>query len=648
MASNMANTTAPDEGAHASHSLPNITPTATDATEAGVPSNSTTTTPLVLDALPTTATTATVTTTAPTVAPTMTNELLNHWSHHTPVPALGLVEEDPSKTAELRGADPPAGESAPPEGGSQEGNDLEGVPVVPLGMADPLEVDLTAHYKYSITTTTTNASAPPTPSQGGNAGGVVAATSSSMGEIPPSLGHQAHGFHTTSATTPADANFVVPTGMGHHSTLHHAQAQQAAAVLLNQQVPAPSGTATAVPTLTVADPMGLGGMLSSSSAAAVGLSIDADGTAGGGYVPPSSPSSRRTHLSPPSTTHLPPHNTTTTRTHKSRPDFAFRLAELGNYKLQHGHCMVPHKYPPNPSLGTWVDTQRRRYRAFLRNPSKSTLTQSHVNQLLEVGFVFEPRKTRNETWNIRVGQLSEFTRANGHAHVREDDMTYPGLGKWVSYVRRQYRLQQQAGGKKKGKRLTEERIQQLRALGFVFEWKEAQALQRFREGVDGLRAFWSREGHTMVPKFYPKNATFGLVVEDMRGEYRAICHNLNERQKQIKEFQLKGDQQAEENLPPLLKGTGSMYMGKDIVKELASMGFLKEEGWIPVFYDDDEEMPDGTGSNVAKSDNTDSTPAIASGKDAGGPSSTISTKTSSDEPSSYYLEAMSVLHNGLS
>ena len=63
----------------------------------------------------------------------MTN-LLHPWSHP-------IVEEDASKNADLRaGMDPPpAGEPASPEEGPQEGADLEGVP---LGMTDPLEVDL--------------------------------------------------------------------------------------------------------------------------------------------------------------------------------------------------------------------------------------------------------------------------------------------------------------------------------------------------------------------------------------------------------------------------------------------------------------------------------------------------------------------------
>ena len=323
--------------------------------------------------------------------------------------------------------------------------------------------------------------------------------------------------------------------------------------------------------LTVADPMGIG-LLSTTS---VPLPLDPL------TASPSPPSTRSNTRH--SQLQVPQQSIHTVPSHpssKPRRDFAYRLAELRNYKLMHGNCMVPHKYKPNPSLGTWVDTQRRRYRSFLRTPSKSTLTQSHVNQLLEVGFVFEPRKTRNETWNARIAQLTEFKNRNGHSHVREDDSTHAGLGKWVSYVRRQYRLQ--GAGKRSGKRLTEERIQQLKALGFVFEWKEAQALQRFQEGIVGLRAYWSQEGHVHVPKFYPTNPTFGLCVEDMRMEYRLICKRLMERHELIKEVREQGGHSS--SLPyPLVQGTGSYLLSQDLVQELASMGFLQEEGLNPMF-----------------------------------------------------------------
>lgn len=42
-----------------------------------------------------------------------------------------------------------------------------------------------------------------------------------------------------------------------------------------------------------------------------------------------------------------------------------RLGELAQYKDEHGDCLVPQRYPQNPALGTWVNTQVS-FRTLLR------------------------------------------------------------------------------------------------------------------------------------------------------------------------------------------------------------------------------------------------------------------------------------------
>lgn len=153
-----------------------------------------------------------------------------------------------------------------------------------------------------------------------------------------------------------------------------------------------------------------------------------------------------------------------------------------------------------------------------RNPSKPcTLTPENIQKLHDVGFNFEPRSSREESWNTRLAELAQFRTQHGHCNVREDDQTFPGLGKWVSYIRRQYRLVRQ-GRKPKAKRLSPARMQQLRELGFIFELREEMAHKRFREGINALRDFINEHGHASVPSFYEKNPTLGLVVEEMKRE----------------------------------------------------------------------------------------------------------------------------------
>ena len=154
-----------------------------------------------------------------------------------------------------------------------------------------------------------------------------------------------------------------------------------------------------------------------------------------------------------------------------------------------------------------------------RNPSKPcTLTPENIQKLLDVGFNFEPRSSREESWNTRLAELAQFRSQHGHCNVREDDQTFPGLGKWVSYIRRQYRLIRQGRKPKESKRLSPARMQQLREIGFIFELREEMAHKRFREGINALREFINEHGHASVPGFYEKNPTLGLVVEEMKRE----------------------------------------------------------------------------------------------------------------------------------
>ena len=48
------------------------------------------------------------------------------------------------------------------------------------------------------------------------------------------------------------------------------------------------------------------------------------------------------------------------------------IDELKKYKKEHGDCNVPLDYGPNPTLGIWVDSQRKVSRAKYFKLSYST------------------------------------------------------------------------------------------------------------------------------------------------------------------------------------------------------------------------------------------------------------------------------------
>lgn len=71
----------------------------------------------------------------------------------------------------------------------------------------------------------------------------------------------------------------------------------------------------------------------------------------------------------------------------SQPSWDSKFRELEKYKLKHGDCLVPTKYPKFPSLGRWVSTQRAQYKIY-KEGGKSAMTEERVKRLEAIGFVW--------------------------------------------------------------------------------------------------------------------------------------------------------------------------------------------------------------------------------------------------------------------
>lgn len=87
--------------------------------------------------------------------------------------------------------------------------------------------------------------------------------------------------------------------------------------------------------------------------------------------------------------------TWTIRSRDSLGDTWFlRLEELRAYQREHGNCLVPSRYQPNPELGIWVGTQRTQYRLYMKakesgKPSNSAMNEDRIAHLDQIGFVSE-------------------------------------------------------------------------------------------------------------------------------------------------------------------------------------------------------------------------------------------------------------------
>jgi len=136
--------------------------------------------------------------------------------------------------------------------------------------------------------------------------------------------------------------------------------------------------------------------------------------------------------------------------------------QLLKYKEEHGNCLVPHTYLPNPLLARWVKRQRRQYKLCLEKCPQSTMTPERVEILNKEGFVWDSHEI---TWMKKFYDLLDYRKVHGHCRVPSCSKEHPQLATWVKCQRRQYRLKREG----KSSAMTTQRIKLLDDVGFSWE-----------------------------------------------------------------------------------------------------------------------------------------------------------------------------------
>lgn len=131
---------------------------------------------------------------------------------------------------------------------------------------------------------------------------------------------------------------------------------------------------------------------------------------------------------------------------KRSKTFEDRLAELNEFKANHGHLRVTYGYAGNPSLGEWVKNTRG---------GKTKLTPEQRQTLNQIGFVWETGYNRfDREWKEQYQLVENFYRENGHCRVREKEQRK--LYEWCHTQRKQLSKN----------KLREDRKELLNAIGF--------------------------------------------------------------------------------------------------------------------------------------------------------------------------------------
>ena len=207
------------------------------------------------------------------------------------------------------------------------------------------------------------------------------------------------------------------------------------------------------------------------------------------------------------------------KTPQPQRNWDFQFDSLKAYKSIHGDTFVPATYPENPQLGNWVDNQRQLYRMRQEaeesgvSASLEFITADRIDKLNSIGFVWNANE---HAWNLRFEELKQYISENGNACVPGIYPLNQSLGLWVAKQRRGYKVR--LGGKRVGDSnnetsLSEERIEKLNEVGFIWDIHEANWMERYEE----LKRYSRDYGDTLVPKEYP---FLGRWVDKQRSDYK--------------------------------------------------------------------------------------------------------------------------------
>jgi len=130
------------------------------------------------------------------------------------------------------------------------------------------------------------------------------------------------------------------------------------------------------------------------------------------------------------------------------------------------------------------------------------LTEDRIQRLDEIGFIWDPQES---VWEEMFSALVDFKKTHGHCKVPK---TYGDskLYSWVSIQRQHW----------KKKKLTDDRIQRLDEIGFIWDPQESVWEEMFSALVD----FKKTHGHCDVPLNWPENPKLGHWVYIQRQHWK--------------------------------------------------------------------------------------------------------------------------------
>jgi superfamily II DNA or RNA helicase len=184
-------------------------------------------------------------------------------------------------------------------------------------------------------------------------------------------------------------------------------------------------------------------------------------------------------------------------------DYRIGVDHLRAYATREGDVNVPRRFVTDDGfpLGKWMNTRRDDRRS-------GRLTPERVAELDVLGMAWG--YFRGAGYRAGVDHFRAYLAREGHAKVPDSYVTDDGflLGQWMNTRRREHKVG----------RLSSERIAEMDALGMVWSPLDTD----YRNGMDHLRAYATREGDIKVPWGFVDDNGFklGTWVGHRRRDYK--------------------------------------------------------------------------------------------------------------------------------
>jgi hypothetical protein len=155
-----------------------------------------------------------------------------------------------------------------------------------------------------------------------------------------------------------------------------------------------------------------------------------------------------------------------------------------------------------------VAEQRKQYKLAM-NGKPASITEYRIKRLNELEFDWNVHES---AWRRQLQYFQAFREEYGHCHVPLHHEKYPKLGLWTKEQRRHYNLKLQG----KPSHMTQQRIDDLNKVGFVWDTHEAIFSEHLRELAD----YKAEHGHCAVPTNYQPNPRLACWCQHQRRQYK--------------------------------------------------------------------------------------------------------------------------------